>query len=447
MCQEKPGSRCSNHAAQILEAAKADLALAIKTGKGIEEAHIALAEARIEFNATPAGQQQLERLLAKASTVTERNSFSKQIHDGRILRARQQTAFKRGMDPDADYSNIEPVQINHFIGEDGEEKIHLTDNGKIVKTFYRKEVSERTLAKEAWEHNQTVPFKNSITQSAALYADKKTPSWQMGENVNTSRVNDMLPEGYYASREGSSDSTVSDIAIKKNGNILGYVEVKMEKAQSGQIVVSQGDNGNYNAADQSNPYTSRIVSLINEANKTENPAKYLTSLNEEDQKTVNSWFKAHYQHKNAAFIAVTDANLNYTSVFPLDKIEEHAKISVFMPRAKSSGSSRLPKKDFPIAQDMIKKEQGGSFVSMSEKDGKTYVDLSSDQGGYLKGGNYFLSPVENTVTKAGNVHTFEVRKISALKNPTIMFNFEYTGDKKTGGKGSISRWLKKQESQ
>lgn len=447
MCQEKPGPRCSNHAAKILEEAKADLAVALKTGKGIEEAQIALAEARIDFNSTPAGQAQLERLLAKASTLTERNSFSKQIMDGRLLRSRQQTALRRGMSPDSDYSNINPVEINHFIGEDGEEKIHLTDNGTIIKTFYRKEVSEKTVNEAAWNHNQTVPYKNAITSSALLYAEKKTPSWQMGENVNTSRVNDMLPEGYHASREGSSDSTVSDIALKKNDKVLGYVEVKMEKAQSGQIVVSEGDNGNFQAADESNPYTSRIVSLINEANKTENPAKYLTSLNEDDQKTVNSWFKAHYQHKNAAFIAVTDSNLNYTSVFPLDKIEEHAKISVFMPRAKSSGSSRLPKKDYPIAQNIIAKEHSGNFISMSEKDGKTYVNLKSDQGGYLKEGNYFLSPVENSVTKAGEVHTFEVRKISALKNPTIMFNFEYTGEKKTGGKGAISRWLKKQDSQ
>ena len=445
MCYEKPGPRCSNHAAQNLDKAKTALIAARKSGIGIEEATLALADARIDFNSTRAGQGQLERLLAKASSVPERASYNKQIMDGRILRARQATALKRQMNPDEDYSSINPVEINHFIGEDGEEKIHLTHNGEVIKTFYRKEATEKVLNEESWKYNRTLPFKNTVTSSAMLYADKKTPSWQMGENINTSRVNDMLPEGYYATREGSSDSTVSDIAIKQNDKTLGYVEVKMEKAQSGQIVVSQDEKGSYNAADVSNPHTSRIVEIINEANKSENPAKYLSSLGENDQKTVNSWFCSHYEHKNAAFIAVTDSNLNYTSVFPLSKLESNAKISVSMPRAKSSGSSRLPKKDYPIAQDILTKKHPSEFISMSEKDGKTYVKLNAERGGYVEQGNYFLSPVETASTDTGDVHTYEVRKISAVKNPTIMFNFEYTGDKKTGGMGAISRWLKKQE--
>jgi hypothetical protein len=445
MCYEKPGPRCSNHAAQTLAKAKAGLIAARKSGIGIEEATLALAEARIDFNSTRAGQGQLERLLAKASTVSERESYTKQMLDGRILRAQQATALKRKMNPEEDYSSIDPVEVDHFIGEDGEEKIHLTHNGEVIKTFYRKETTEKILNEESWKYNKTLPYKGIVTSSAALYADKKTPSWQMGENINTSRVNDMLPEGYHASREGSSDSTVSDRAIKHNNKTLGYVEVKMEKAQSGQIVVSQDENGNYNASDQSNPHTSRIVELINEANASDNPAKYLSSLNEADQKTVNSWFCSHYEHKNAAFIAVTDSTLNYTSVFPLSKLESHAKISVFMPRAKSSGSGRLPKKDYPVAQEILQTEHKDHFVSMSEKDGKTYVKLSADKGGYVEKSNYFLSPVESTSTDSGEVHTYEVRKISAVKNPTIMFNFEYTGDKKTGGKGAISRWLQKQE--
>lgn len=458
MCYAKPGPRCSYHAVNDFEKAK----LAFETATTLqakEKAAKKLQESQDLLDTTTAGQNMLTQQISDASSPTERELLRIRLVQGARLKAQQLTASKRGLPADADVTKITPTQIRSFVNENGDVMYRLTEGSVVIQTLPADPASLTKLQDKAWELNQTVPYFFPASSAQNLYGDKdkKIPSWQLAENVNAARVHEMLPAGYRASREGATDSTVSDIAIRNNKNeILGYVEVKMENAQAGQIVVTtDGNTFAATSSNDTNPYTGAVVDIINRQSEylKQNPngqRLQREKLSPADQETVTNWFKAHYKEKNVSFIAVTNSELSYTSVFPLDKVDEHANVSITMPRAKRSGSSRLPKKDVANAVAHTKKMK--SHVKTFEKDGKTYVETSRialTNEAYLgANGEYFLSHQEEVKQADGNYHQiYEVRKLSATKNMTLMFNFDYTSSRRTQGKRELVNWLKEQNTE
>jgi len=453
MCLAKPGPRCTRHAVEDFYGAKE----ALEKASTLEEKEIATAEllkAQKVFDTTPRGQSDLMKEIAHAKNLEERAVLHNRILQGATLRAQQATAFELGLEPDADVTGIKPCNITSFVNESGDVMVRLTaEDGTVIREVISDEYGINKLRKISWDTTKTVPYIHPATSVEALYADDaKAPKWALAENINTTRIHEMLPEGFRASREGASDSTVSDIAIRNSKNeIIGYTEVKLDKAQAGQIVVERSGEGfaatNLN---DSNPYTNDVVSIINRQSdslreKSNGEQLKYSTLPEEDKKTVANWFKHHYTHKNAAFIAVTNSDLTYTSVFPLKKLEENAEVTICMPRAKKSGSSHLSKKMKPIAAEKAKATF--NVEDVYENNGRTSIAIDADKNPELYFGDnkeFYLSfkePRQNE--KTGKLeNTYEIKKLSATDNMTLMFNFEYKGEKKTQGRQALNAWAR-----
>lgn len=451
MCYLKPGPRCSRHAINDYYIAKTRYEEA-KTEKAKEFAALRLKESEDILDSTSRGQEILAKRIGETTNIEERTQLRERMVTGAKLRGQCATAAQRDMGVDADVSVLEPCIVMKSIEESGDVIYILKDGDEIIHTVPASESGLKVMKQASWEHNQTIPYIYPDYAANGLYSGVEAPpTWQLAENINTARIHSMLPEGYKATREGASDSTVSDIAIwSPTDKLLGYAEVKVEKAQAGQIVVSQNSNHQFVATGDTNPWSEKVVAVANkQAHLIENSNGEVlrhSELPEEDKKVISSWFQYHYAKKNAAFIAVTDNDLSYTSVFPLDQVDDFANITIAMPRAKKSGSARLPKKLVKDASNQAEKTYGSN--RSYEEAGKTYVVVEGEASGDLYFGEnkeYFLARRKTATTAEDKLETiYEVRKLATTQNMTLMFNFEYKGEHKTQGKRALNTWARTQ---
>jgi hypothetical protein len=451
MCYPKPAPRCSYHAINDYYLAKKRYESA-KTDKAKKAAATRLLESEEILDSTSKGQALLAKRIGDANNIEERKILRERMVIGAKLRGQAATAAQRNMGPDADVTELEPCVIIQSIDDSGDVIYVLKDDEEIVNSVPANESGLKVMKQASWERNQTIPYIYPDYAADGLYSTiDKPPTWQLAENINTARIHAMLPNKFKATRAGANDSTVSDIAIWSPTNqLLGYAEVKVEKAQAGQIVVSKNSNNDFipTATTDTNPWSEAVVAIANkQTHLTENSNGEVlrhSELSEEDKKVITSWFKHHYIEKNAAFIAVTDNDLSYTSVFPLDKVDEYANITIAMPRAKKSGSARLPKKLLKDAATHAEKTY--SATRSYQEGGKTYVAVNGEATGNLYFGNqgeYFLARRKTGTNDVGGLETiYEVRKLATTQNMTLMFNFEYKGVRKTQGKKALNSWAK-----
>lgn len=445
MCQKDTTyALCTFHAAQLLNEAKAVLAQAITTDE-VQSATRFVEEAQWRFNATNGGIRTLERV--RARTPEKRDELTETILQSAEIHAKQNVAMANHI-PGQQMFDLDAITVNsqqNYIDKDGNHRIRIT-SGKEILDVLDGRSSKEELDAVSLAHNKKFAARLPIGTKTAF--DPKAPTWQDAEDVNAMRVDKMLLDGFHIQRAGSSDSTVSDIAIvqDKTGNVLTYVESKMNKAQAGQIVVRKDDQEIWHPTKATNFFDVAIVKIMNKASASGNVDSYLANLVPSEQETVVAWFKEHYTKKNAHFIAVTDKNTDYTAVFALEDIERYAKITIQKPRAKASGSSSVPTREIDSVQ-LLAKEHFRERLYGLEQDGKRLFAtfLTEQPKGSYFAENYVLSAssTERINSHGQREYKYEIRKTSATKNATIMFNFEYIGELKTHGTRLVRDWCRK----
>lgn len=434
---------CTFHAAQVLNEAKTLLAQAVSDDE-VHSATLSLVAAQSQFNATNGGIKTLERV--RARTPEKRDTLTEILLASAETHAKQKVAMAHH-EPGSDIIDLAEVSVNqqqNYIDDEGNHRIRITTNDELLEILNAK-TSKEMLDQASLAHNQKFATRLPIGTKTSF--DKKVPTWQDAEDVNAMRVEQMLLDGFHIVRAGSSDSTVSDIAIfhDATNTVLTYVESKMNKAQSGQIVVKLDNNGQWLPTKATNFYDVAVVNIMNKAVATGNPDAYLSQLSPSEQDVVVSWFKEHYTKKNAHFVAVTDKNTDYTAVFALDDVERYANITIQKPRAKASGSSSVPTKEVDAAKEAAKDHFKDALYSFEQEGKRLFANflVAQPKGSYF-GDGYVLS---STATERINAHgqrefKYEIRKTSATRNATIMFNFEYIGDLKTHGTRLVRDWCR-----
>ncbi len=216
---------------------------------------------------------------------------------------------------------------------------------------------------------------------------------------------------------GFSDSTAPDIIVKKNGVTIFNMEVKMNKAQSGQFVVLPKDGKfEFSKANKSEEsLASEMVAYMdNHYDTYANVGQSLLKIDIGEQIYFN-WINAQFQSKNIKFVVTID-KAGFV-VFPVDKFSEYFEIECGY-RRKPSGSNDVPKKWQHDALSYFKEADDEAEIEWNDK--KLYIKttLAVSKGTiYEVGGNrYFVSEVENGRCL--------IKKLSKTNNPNVIFNID-----------------------
>lgn len=245
-------------------------------------------------------------------------------------------------------------------------------------------------------------------------------NWQIFETNATELLGSLIESSDFQNL-GGTDSTVSDIKVFKNENLITTIEAKYSPCQSGQIVVLLNGNSfvfSNASINSSNIYTQQIVSYLNS-----NFANYSNVGTTAIPISINSdilfnWIKTMYSNKGVSWIISSSQysglNVLNTCFVPLNEIENYFDISASL-RRKKSGTAHLPtsrKVDFENLLNAITRDYTLTKVGNKYKL-ETFSVLHSN---YI-GTEFFLSPTEET-------NVFYVKKRSSTNNVNVMFSLK-----------------------
>lgn len=232
---------------------------------------------------------------------------------------------------------------------------------------------------------------------------------------------------------GGSDSTSSDIEVRKGNRVVFSLEVKLSPSQSGQFVV-MSDNGQYtyspNNMFQADINARKIISHLNKNFESYARVKQSAINIDCPEHILNGWIKNHYTSKDSKFIITGTALGADKIVVPLDELEHWFIVSACL-RRKRSGSRALPKSEFDYAERQIKnhfENEDFNIRNMESVNKKFIVTLDSgdlDKSKRYIGGNMFMSQDRSSSNK------FIVKKLSSTNNANVVFSLRYKGNSDT----------------
>lgn len=216
--------------------------------------------------------------------------------------------------------------------------------------------------------------------------------------------------------EGGMDSTKSDIAVIKNGEIDFYIEAKDASAQSGQFVLLPDEEREcfvFSPRNHSKPneMTDIIIDYMNSDFHRFNNAGTAGESLDIDSKVFANWIIEHYKDKNVKY--VISFNKDYV-IFPIRKFEQYFNIAANY-RIKKSGSGKPAQRDIPEVMQIIKTHYTTAKFSQIEK--KLFVNISekADKDRFVLGNyTYYLSEQ--------NPGDYEVRRLSNTYNMNVIFS-------------------------
>lgn len=218
--------------------------------------------------------------------------------------------------------------------------------------------------------------------------------------------------------EGGMNSTKSDIAVIKNGQIEFYIEAKDASAQSGQFVLLPNEEKEvfvFSPHNHSKPneMTDIIIDYMNsDFQRFNNAGTAGQSLNI-DTSIFADWIIKHYKDKNVKYVISCDTDY---VIFPIRKFEQYFNI-IANYRIKKSGSGEPAKKDIPAVEQIIKSYYSTARFYQDTK--KLFVDISEkiDKDKFVMGDHtYYLSK--------RNSDNYEVRRLSNTNNMNVIFSIE-----------------------
>lgn len=218
------------------------------------------------------------------------------------------------------------------------------------------------------------------------------------------------------SRSGGMDSTISDIAVIKNGNIQYYIEAKMSAAQSGQFVLLPDEDTQsfiFSPRNHSEPnvMTDVIIDYMNQDFERFNNAGTAGEALNINPKIFTNWIAQHYENRNVQFFM---SRKNTFAIFPIRKFADYFDVTAKY-RIKKSGSSEPAKKDIILVENEIRKEYSNAVFTKNGK--KLFVTM---KGNVIKDrfnlGNYTYY---FSIQSPG---LYEIRKLSNTYNMNVIFS-------------------------
>lgn len=218
--------------------------------------------------------------------------------------------------------------------------------------------------------------------------------------------------------EGGMDSTQSDIAVIKDGEIDFFIEAKDSLAQSGQFVLIPDEDTEtfiFSPRNHSEPneMTNIIIKYMNRSFHKFNCAGTAGEALDMDTSVFSQWIIEHYKDRNVKYVISYDRDY---VIFPIRKFDNYFDISATY-RIKKSGSTEPAKKDIGIVKQEIRDIYPSVFFTNEGKKlfAKITAPLTIDRfvlGKYT----YYLSEQSPNV--------FEVRKLSNTYNMNVIFSIE-----------------------
>lgn len=218
--------------------------------------------------------------------------------------------------------------------------------------------------------------------------------------------------------EGGMDSTKSDIAVIKNGQIDFYIEVKDVSAQSGQFVLLPDEDREafvFSPRNHSKPneMTDIIIDYMDSDFHRFNNAGTAGQALNIDASVFADWIIEHYKDKNVKYVISCDGDY---VIFPIRKFKQYFNI-VANYRIKKSGSGEPAKKDIDAVKDMIKSYYTTARFSQEKK--KLFVDVSEK----INTDRFTLGDYTYYLSKQ-NSGNYEVRRLSNTYNMNVIFSIE-----------------------
>lgn len=223
---------------------------------------------------------------------------------------------------------------------------------------------------------------------------------------------------------GGSDSTKSDILLKKNGILCFFIESKMQEAQCGQFVVRQEKNRFVNSENnrhQKNLVEDVIIDKMNETfDEYANPGTGGKNLNL-DKSYFYEWIYNFYKSKDVKYFIVEklvgENNLSSDNfvIFPIQHFHKYFVVTGTY-RVKKSGSTH-PSQTNVLEIETCLNDEKISHSSITFKNNKAYIKLPEKKEKFqLKGikYNYQFNPESN--------NNFEIRRLSNTNNANVIFS-------------------------
>ena len=219
-------------------------------------------------------------------------------------------------------------------------------------------------------------------------------------------------------KEGGMNSTKSDIAVVKNGQITFYIEAKDSHAQSGQFVLIPNEETEtfvFSPRNRSTPneMTDMIIAYMNRSFHKFNNAGTAGESLSIDNTIFAQWIVDYYKSKNVKYVISYGGNF---VIFPIRKFKDYFQISATY-RIKKSGSDKPAKRDFGIVkQEIINSYPTATFSVDGQKlFARISEPLSKDRFPLGKYTYYFSRQSANL---------FEIRRLSNTYNMNVIFSID-----------------------
>lgn len=218
---------------------------------------------------------------------------------------------------------------------------------------------------------------------------------------------------------GGSNAKISDIEVNtKSSNF--FIEVKGNKAQSGQFVLIPDVNTNqfsFSSKNDSkeNDWTNAIIKDMNTKFDFYNKAGTSGKIIEISPDISFSWVKNHYKSKNVLFFM--SKNTSYIFV-PIDNIDKYFNITAKY-RVKKSGSSSPSRTAYLQIKELLELKYPNSTVSLI---GKKVFFTSTDTS--LNTHKFTIDTYTYQLSLKDSDGYYEIRRLSNTANSNVIFSVE-----------------------
>lgn len=218
--------------------------------------------------------------------------------------------------------------------------------------------------------------------------------------------------------DGGMNSTKSDIAAIKNGEIVFYIEAKDRLAQSGQFVLLPDEEKKaflFSPRNRSKPnkMTDIIIDYMNRDFQRFHHAGTAGQVLNIDASVFADWIVEYYKEKNVKYVISCDADY---VIFPIRKFKQYFKV-IANYRIKKSGSGVPAKRDISGIKQIIKAYDPA--VEFSQKGKKLFVNCPEG----MKKDRFLFGKYTYYLSKQGT-DSYAVRRLSNTYHMNVIFSIE-----------------------
>lgn len=265
-------------------------------------------------------------------------------------------------------------------------------------------------------------------------------------------------------REGGSNSTSSDIHVNTTNRKNYYIEVKENKAQSGQFVLLSNTTTRkfeFSLENESleNEYTKLIQEHMNDhfdyyyepekqmlaakkQNREHTEKKYAALFLENGPEIYFHWIIDYYKNKSVRFLITGEKKF---IIFPIEKLQDFFTVSAQY-RIKRSGSSEPSKKDFEKLNSIFSNQYSGKLIQREIekkknnkiiKVNKFFLKLKNQSNKkkehfLIDNRQYFINYISGNKILVDGAIYYELRKLSETYNANVIFSIKLINDNLEG---------------